>query len=616
MIRFYVGQLTVNGEKVKTSEIIFQDGVNIIHGPSNTGKSYIIGCLDFMFDGDDAPFSKNATGYDTVTMTLKSDGGYTIVATRKIVDGEKGEKAATKINVVSDFPEVESGEYNTDEYSDMLLKLFGVQEHHKIIATQDRKANNLRIRTIFHLFFRDEDHIFNKKTPFDTPKFNKITASLMGLLFLITGKDYNAELLPNETKEERERRAAQKSGVIIYLNKKMKSLSERKAKMEKTLAQMDGIDVDMKIDEIVSEIEKVNMQISEATQKSRELLKQIYSISGSLEEAKFLRDRYHSLQTQYAADIKRLQFIVEGEQNGTGRKKVLHCPFCDSVMQEKQPQKKSYVDAASAELAKVMLQIKELRIAEDDLDKEIAAQEQHIKVLNAQNNSVIQLSNQTLKPRADELKVIIDTYRKLIQIRQEVYALDVMSGELNTDVQSEEYQSEEAVQQFDAKAFFDKDNWEAISKMYEDAVRKCAYPGNPVGRLSIETCDAVVDGKFKKDEGKGYRAFLNTITVFVLMKYMEKNAKHAPRMLFLDSPVLSLKEKKHKFSQRERATPGMKESLFKYIIQNCGKNQVIIAENELPDNVDYTGVNLIEFTQDEHEGRYGFLESERALEEA
>ena len=34
---------------------------------------------------------------------------------------------------------------------------------------------------------------------------------------------------------------------------------------------------------------------------------------------------------------------------------------------------------------------------------------------------------------------------------------------------------------------------------------------------------------------------------------------------------------------------------------------MIIAENELPPNVDYSGVTLIEFTMDENEGRYGFL---------
>ena len=75
----------------------------------------------------------------------------------------------------------------------------------------------------------------------------------------------------------------------------------------------------------------------------------------------------------------------------------------------------------------------------------------------------------------------------------------------------------------------------------------------------------------------------------------------------LDSPILSLKEKKKIVTVKEKATPGMRTSLFSYMIQNCGNNQLIIAENELPPDVDYSGVNLIEFSMDETVGRYGFL---------
>lgn len=62
-------------------------------------------------------------------------------------------------------------------------------------------------------------------------------------------------------------------------------------------------------------------------------------------------------------------------------------------------------------------------------------------------------------------------------------------------------------------------------------------------------------------------------------------------------------------AESEKATHGMKESLFKYMIENCGANQVIVAENELPEHVDYNNATLIEFTMDENNGRYGFLKS-------
>lgn len=138
-------------------------------------------------------------------------------------------------------------------------------------------------------------------------------------------------------------------------------------------------------------------------------------------------------------------------------------------------------------------------------------------------------------------------------------------------------------------------------------VKDCAYPNRPEAYISIDTADAVVGGKHKRNEGKGYRAFLNTIMLFNLMRYLEEHGTYALYLLVLDSPILSLKEKKIQMAENEKATPGMKESLFKYMIENCGANQVIIAENEIPEHVDYSKATLIEFTMDDHNGRYGFL---------
>lgn len=196
-------------------------------------------------------------------------------------------------------------------------------------------------------------------------------------------------------------------------------------------------------------------------------------------------------------------------------------------------------------------------------------------------------------------------------MRQEVYTLEAMSTELNTDIFNREMEEDVDALTFDPRQLLNKDAWKALSEHFGEMVVECNYPGHPVARISIDTLDAVVNGKFKKDEGKGYRAFLNTIMLFNLMKFLDAEGTYAPRMLFLDSPILSLKEKKHKMKEKEKATPGMRKLLFRYIVNNCGDNQVIIAENELPDDVDYSTARLIEFTMDEEVGRYGFLLSER-----
>ena len=45
MSRFYITKIAASGDSVKYSTIEFKDGINLIVGPSNTGKSYIISCI-------------------------------------------------------------------------------------------------------------------------------------------------------------------------------------------------------------------------------------------------------------------------------------------------------------------------------------------------------------------------------------------------------------------------------------------------------------------------------------------------------------------------------------------------------------------------------------------
>lgn len=99
------------------------------------------------------------------------------------------------------------------------------------------------------------------------------------------------------------------------------------------------------------------------------------------------------------------------------------------------------------------------------------------------------------------------------------------------------------------------------------------------------------------------------------MKTLEEEGTYRSGILILDSPILTLKEKK-KIYKKDLAQAGMRESLFRYFVNNCGDNQIIIAENEIPINVDYSTANLIEFTQDSSVGTYGFLKTINTSEES
>ena len=71
---FYIKKLIVTGDGKDASSVEFGPGLNIIHGPSNCGKSYIADCVDYMFGGKQMRIPADL-GYDMITMIVSSEKG-------------------------------------------------------------------------------------------------------------------------------------------------------------------------------------------------------------------------------------------------------------------------------------------------------------------------------------------------------------------------------------------------------------------------------------------------------------------------------------------------------------------------------------------------------------
>ena len=78
MNRFTIRKLTVSGGGHQDSIIEFTDGLNLIIGPSNTGKSLIMDCIDYVFGftpkvNRPSKIVDNSNGYTHVELELKTD---------------------------------------------------------------------------------------------------------------------------------------------------------------------------------------------------------------------------------------------------------------------------------------------------------------------------------------------------------------------------------------------------------------------------------------------------------------------------------------------------------------------------------------------------------------
>lgn len=588
---FYIEKIIVTGSGKTDSIIELSNGVNIIYGPSNTGKTYIVKCIDYMFGSEREPIDIS-TGYQYIKIIVRTQCG-TITMSRKI--GEN------KIKVSSNDNNVPSGKYATKAsrtnydktINSVWLSLIGINDLHLVISNENYKKQILSWRTFSHMFMLTETKIISEYSAILSGRDTSNTAVIASLIFLLSGQDF-AE---TETKDTKEIKEAKKNAVKAYINKELFRLSERNQELLAQLKENPNIDIAVEIEKIMAEISTNEKRINSSIEENQKILAQLYEKNENLSECNVLLNRYDELTTQYDADLKRLNFIVDGEANLNASFST-HCPFCDGEVVVKKNQ--NYIDAAKSDYKKIKLQAKDLESASKELRSEKLRLEQEIGTLMAKKKSIEELIEKELKPQVFNLKEKLSAYKDAIECQKEIDILKKLSEQKTADM-IENDTDEESELKFKVKEHLDYSFINELSNGIKSFLENCNYDNLLSVIFDKADMDIVINGKKKSSNGKGYNAYFNSVVAIVLSRYMESKAKYSPDFLVLDSPILSLKEKETK-----KPSETMRNTLFENIVDNQKGIQTIVIENEIPE-INYKDANIIHFTKEKNNGRYGFL---------
>lgn len=588
---FYIEKIIVTGSGKTDSIIELSNGVNIIYGPSNTGKTYIVKCIDYMFGSEREPIDIS-TGYQYIKIIVRTQCG-TITMSRKI--GEN------KIEVSSNDNNVPSGKYATKAsrtnydktINSVWLSLIGINDLHLVISNENYKKQILSWRTFSHMFMLTETKIISEYSAILSGRDTSNTAVIASLIFLLSGQDF-AE---TETKDTKEIKEAKKNAVKAYINKELFRLSERNQELLAQSKENPNIDIAVEIEKIMAEISTNEKRINSSIEENQKILAQLYEKNENLSECNVLLNRYDELTTQYDADLKRLNFIVDGEANLNASFST-HCPFCDGEVVVKKNQ--NYIDAAKSDYKKIKLQAKDLESASKELRSEKLSLEQEIGTLMAKKKSIEKLIEKELKPQVFNLKEKLSTYKDAIECQKEIDILKKLSEQKIADM-IENDTDEESELKFKVKEHLDYSFINELSNGIKSFLENCNYDNLLSVIFDKADMDIVINGKKKSSNGKGYNAYFNSVVAIVLSRYMENKAKYSPDFLVLDSPILSLKEKETK-----KPSETMRNTLFENIVDNQKGIQTIVIENEIPE-INYKDANIIHFTKEKNNGRYGFL---------
>lgn len=582
---FKLKKLTVYGNN--ESSVDFTNGLNIIYGPSECGKTFILDCIDYVMgstnfenDGD--------IGINSMSLIVETENG-NLTLFRKLDD--------VFVSITSDNPTIESGTYSTskkakdDSLNKVWLKILNLEDGIKIYSTEEMKTQSLSFRSLIHLFLVKENDVFCKSSALIPPKFTGITALKSSILYLLYHTNYDAQ-----AGDDNKKKVLKTQGLEEFLQSQLGMLDGKQNKLN-DLTTKTKEELEDNVNNNLLQISSLQDAVTEEIAESQKLANDICVLNEKIGECDSLQKKYKILKSQYSSDLKRMSFIVEGESKKVNLPDIRKCPFCGGDLKEEK--KTSCVEAAKAELERLVPQINDLKDAEKELLKEINGLVVRRDEFVARRSSLASNINQNLKPKIQALQNSIAEMNQAIEFASEKALLENLQKQYSSQLDKikEEIKN---LTKFEPNDHFESSFETEFTAILDGMFKEANFDEYKDCKFLLSNLDVVVNGKPKSKYGKGYRAFINTLVTYALHEYLHAKNGTEIGTFIIDSPILSLRER----DNEEDASDSMKSSLFRMFVEKQNE-QIIIIENDIPP-IDYKDTNIIHFTKDK-DGRYGFI---------
>lgn len=604
MSGFYIKKVIAKSAVKGDASVTFGKGLTIIQGRSDSGKTCVANCIDFIFGGSvDKPFKETAK-YDGVSMIVESNDNEGEVTLHRTV-------GKNQVEVSSNIEGIASGTYDVNyrkgaknpPLNEVWLKLIGIEQETMIVANARFEKKRLTWRNLLRVFYLDENRVDDIDSIVEPKhRYMENTLFLSALLFLITGRTFTE----TDAQEKKEIKKARRVAVKEYVNRKIQDAAERKAQLEKDLHIFEGADVEEQIAKATAALQETQRKIDRALAESQRILSSILEAEERAAECDVLLTRYHRLAVQYKADIQRLSLIVEGEEAYQKVPQSTKCPYCEGTIA---PRKRvSYIASSKVEMERTIAQLSGLEDTEKDVEdrkKEIRAE---LEELKRQRDALESKIKTELRPQENEQQNTVNAYKSYLRISSEIALIETYATDFGNDLTAlETEQKDDKSIEYHPKDYFGDDFATTMSEYADSILKECCYSGLLRAHFNFSTFDIEVNGEDKgTSHGKGYRSYLNTVMIMMLRKYLSVNAKFDPHIFIIDTPLHGFDD-----GMDETMPDSMRAGLYRYFMNHQDEGQLIIIENldHIP-HLDYEKHGAVVETFEKIESpdkRYGFL---------
>ncbi len=603
---FQITRLALTGLGVPNAEVRFRNGLNVIVGPSNTGKTFIAQCIDFALGAGTRPNEiPQAASYDSVELDLlMRDSRSEVTLKRSLLGGH----ILVGMNGLPDrilLAKHRAGKKNS--LSHFLLAACGLAG--KRLRRNGRgQTRDLSFRDLSKLILVDEESVISEESPIFSGQRIDRTTEISVFRLLLTGVDDSSIVEADDPRVVGGRKDGKAEVIELLLDQAHEQIAELNIEgdldsLRKRFERLqESIDIDSR--DLAAEREA----ITPLEERRRTILVGLRQTQSRMDVLSQLQNRFVLLKQQYSSDLRRLEAISETASQ-LQQMKEERCPVCGALAEHHEQQHKLVEAAPSDVSAACVAEASKVRALEADLQatladnadeigslsEEIAAKQSELESVGTEIQDRVRWRIEGALQRFGDHQAELSSYRYALELNEQVERLKSILVDVE-DAPSAQYVTV-------GQTGIGTDEAEPFTKEVEDLLRSWHFPYLDRVTFSERDQDVVISGQRRGSHGKGVRAITHAAFTLGLLKYCLNRSMPHPGFAVIDSPLVVYREP----DITEEGFPlGVKDAFYTSLAHAVGESQVIVLENDGPTDDVHIDAAITRFTGT-NEGRFGFI---------
>jgi hypothetical protein len=576
--------LTATGPSKPAAQLMLGPELNVIQGAANTGKSHVVGLIDFMLGAGEPPTTvTEQAGYDTCFLSLESNGKvYTLC--RRLAGGEIRKADGIVLAWPADGRVLAQRHGSSgNSLSEFLLAELGIEDK-KLKKNARGDTVSLSFRHLAHLVIVSEGDIQDATPPLERGQNVNRTEDLSAFKFVLTGQDdHQLTTGQKEVQSAQLKRAHQ----LELLDKQISDVDAAIAKDSPDPSDL--VEQQNRLSEAltgeIEQLESTGGDYRQLVAQRRVARNTREHLLDRLDEIALLLARFSQLDAHYLSDIARLEGIEEAgsffvlREHDTcplcGADQVHHRTgeACDGDVETIRAAARTEIDRISLLRTELHQVIEGLSAEEHSIKDELPKVDKQLR----QFDIAIQRELPDFRAAKNRISEIVstktDVQRKLSLFQRKSELLDLRGtiGDVTTDATS-----------LIAEAVLDGRSKDEFAKHVQALLKEWGYPTEGRVFFDLKTRDIEIAGKLRRANGKGVRAILHSAFTLGLAKYCKEHQLPHPGFVILDSPLVTYRDPLEADEKRV-AESDLKGRFFKSVDSLAKDFQIIIFENvDLP----------------------------------